>query len=185
VNRLDVIAGFGFSGYRSFWSPKSQLVGPMDKVHLVAGPNNSGKSNILRFAHAMFSDGDRLGTLESWRTAGSLDQPLNGAFVDKPKIALGIRPNLETASELLSFSDQATDQHAEALVYLLRRPTFRRHDSELAWVDLEIGHNGGLAVEEPSLVEEVQKEYSIRGDDGYAVRMELSALVALSPMSAR
>ena len=187
MNRLDVIAGFGFTGYRSFWSPKSQLVGPMDKVHLVAGPNNSGKSNILRFAHAMFSasDGDRLGILESWMTGGSLNQPLNGAFVDKPKIALGIRPNLETASELLSFSPQATEQHAKALVYLLRQPTFRRHDSELAWVDFAIGQNGGLTVEEPSLVEEVQKEYSIRGDDGYAVRMGLSDLFALSRTSSK
>ena len=75
MNRLDVIAGFGFTGYRSFWSPNSQLIGPMDKVHLVAGPNNSGKSNILRFAHALFSDDDRLGTLESWMTAGSLTDP--------------------------------------------------------------------------------------------------------------
>lgn len=185
MNRLDVIAGFGFTGYRSFWSPNSQLIGPIDKVHLVAGPNNSGKSNILRFAHAMFSDDDRLGTLKSWMTAGSLDQPLNGAFVDKPKLALGVRPDMESASELLSFSDQANEQHAEALVHLLRQPTFRRQDSELAWFDFEIGHNGGLVVENPSLVEEVQKEYSNRDRDGYAVRMELSSLSALSPMSSR
>ena len=92
---------------------------------------------------------------------------------------------MESASELLSFSDQASEQHAEALVHLLRQPTFRRQDSELAWFDFEIGHNGGLVVENPSLVEEVQKEYSNRDRDGYAVRMELSSLSALSPMSSR
>jgi hypothetical protein len=36
-------------GYRSFGSP--QRIGPLTKVNLFAGTNNSGKSNILKFAH--------------------------------------------------------------------------------------------------------------------------------------
>jgi hypothetical protein len=42
-----LLHGFGLTGYRSFSSPELQRIGPMSKVHLVAGPNNSGKSNIL------------------------------------------------------------------------------------------------------------------------------------------
>jgi hypothetical protein len=41
--------GFGVAGYRSLRAP-IQLMGPLGKVNLIAGQNNAGKSNILRFA---------------------------------------------------------------------------------------------------------------------------------------
>ncbi len=44
-----MIDGFGVVGYRSFWDGL-QFVGPMSKVNLLVGQNNSGKSNVLRFA---------------------------------------------------------------------------------------------------------------------------------------
>lgn len=40
--------GFGVSGYRSFYS--LQKLGPLKKINLIVGRNNSGKSNLLRFA---------------------------------------------------------------------------------------------------------------------------------------
>src|ERR1700754_5089822 len=41
--------GFSIGGYRSFPADdKPQRIGPLGKVHLLAGPNNSGKSNALR-----------------------------------------------------------------------------------------------------------------------------------------
>lgn len=45
-----MLQGFAFTGYRSFGTEALQVVGPMSKVHLLAGPNNSGKSNVLRVA---------------------------------------------------------------------------------------------------------------------------------------
>ena len=42
-----LLTGFGFSGFRSFGSDDLQRIGPMSKVHLLAGPNNSGKSNVV------------------------------------------------------------------------------------------------------------------------------------------
>lgn len=41
--------GFGFTGYRSFHG-ELQLFAPLGKVNLLAGQNNAGKSNVLRFA---------------------------------------------------------------------------------------------------------------------------------------
>jgi hypothetical protein len=46
-----LLQGIAFSGFRSFGSEALQRVGPMTKVHLLAGPNNSGKSNVLALAH--------------------------------------------------------------------------------------------------------------------------------------
>lgn len=55
-----LLHGFGFTNYRSF-SGEIQRIGPMSKVHLVAGPNNSGKSNILRAAELLCGGVGRTG----------------------------------------------------------------------------------------------------------------------------
>ena len=48
---LQEFAGFGVRGFRSYGDPSViHRVGPMEKVHLVAGRNNVGKSNLLQFA---------------------------------------------------------------------------------------------------------------------------------------
>jgi hypothetical protein len=43
-----LIDGIALSGYRSFGS-YLQKIGPLRKINLIIGQNNSGKSNILRF----------------------------------------------------------------------------------------------------------------------------------------
>jgi hypothetical protein len=42
-----LIDAFGISGYRSFFNP--QYFQPLRRVTLLAGQNNAGKSNVLRF----------------------------------------------------------------------------------------------------------------------------------------
>jgi hypothetical protein len=49
-----LIQGFGISGYRSFGSV-IQRVGPVNKINLLIGQNNSGKSNILRFLKEQYN----------------------------------------------------------------------------------------------------------------------------------
>ncbi|MWJ88743.1 hypothetical protein DOT96_08095 [Clavibacter michiganensis subsp. michiganensis] len=51
-----MLKGFGFSGYRSFWGKEVQRIGAMDKVNLIVGQNNSGKSNALRVASSLLSN---------------------------------------------------------------------------------------------------------------------------------
>ena len=43
-----MIDEFGIAGYRSF-GPEMMYIGPFGKLNLFVGPNNAGKSNILRF----------------------------------------------------------------------------------------------------------------------------------------
>jgi len=50
-----LIRGFGLSGFRSV-ANDLQLVGPLSAVNVIAGRNNSGKSNVLRFAEVMLSN---------------------------------------------------------------------------------------------------------------------------------
>lgn len=49
-------AGFGVKGFRSFGHAENiELLGPMQKIHLVVGRNNVGKSNVLEFLHKTLS----------------------------------------------------------------------------------------------------------------------------------
>src|SRR5262245_47383981 len=47
------INGFGISRFRSF-GDKEQFFGPLEKINIVIGENNSGKSNILRFIKRVY-----------------------------------------------------------------------------------------------------------------------------------
>ena len=45
---MTILAGFAFQGYRSFSSSNFAELAPLGKINLIAGQNNTGKSNILR-----------------------------------------------------------------------------------------------------------------------------------------
>ncbi len=49
---VDDLSGFGFTGFRSFYGEPQRLY-PLTKVNLIAGQNNSGKSNVLRVVQQM------------------------------------------------------------------------------------------------------------------------------------
>jgi energy-coupling factor transporter ATP-binding protein EcfA2 len=88
-----LLSGFGFRGYRSFYGPDVQYLSPLEKVTLIAGQNNSGKSNILRVAmslQSMFT-----------KPADGYDVP-RALSVERPVIAIrlgSIDPVLESFYE--------------------------------------------------------------------------------------
>lgn len=47
-----MLRGFGVTGYRSF-GPDAQLLFPLEKVNLIVGRNNVGKSNVLRLVQLL------------------------------------------------------------------------------------------------------------------------------------
>lgn len=60
---MTLINGFRFNGYRSFPSSKPAVLLPLGKVNLIAGQNNTGKSNILRVIEDTYSRESRPQTL--------------------------------------------------------------------------------------------------------------------------
>lgn len=90
--------GLGLSGYRSLDFGAVVRIGPMSKVHLLAGPNNSGKSNILRFVEV---------ALRSLRTneelvIGSNDPPLlkSGREFENPRLMICMDTPAESVTGL-------------------------------------------------------------------------------------
>ena len=67
-----ILEGFGLAGYRSFGS-KPALFAPLARVNVIAGKNNSGKSNLLTFLSL------RLSTVIS-----RLAQRIHVSFADNP-----------------------------------------------------------------------------------------------------
>lgn len=52
---MNDLLGFKFQGYRSFATEKPAVLYPLNKINLIAGQNNAGKSNILRIIATTFS----------------------------------------------------------------------------------------------------------------------------------
>lgn len=49
-----LLKGFGFSGYRSFGNELTKIA-PLQKINLIIGKNNIGKSNIINFLNKQYS----------------------------------------------------------------------------------------------------------------------------------
>lgn len=86
-----MIDGIAIGGYRSFGNT-TQLIGPLTKVNLFIGPNNCGKSNILRFVaehldHTYFLQS--LGNAAGFKA--ELDDPLFPC--EHRTIGIGLRAN--------------------------------------------------------------------------------------------
>ena len=81
--------GFALAGYRSF-GPELQRIAPFRKINLFVGPNNTGKSNILRFVH------QHLGQLLSSGASNHLDPIEDGPRVSQPiRFVVGIADRLD------------------------------------------------------------------------------------------
>ena len=69
------IDGFGIAGYRSFGNDV-QRIGPFKKINVLIGPNNSGKSNILRFLDERYRDACKKAcTHDERQILDNLDRP--------------------------------------------------------------------------------------------------------------
>jgi energy-coupling factor transporter ATP-binding protein EcfA2 len=176
-DNLMMIPGFGFTGYRSFWSDEPQLIGPMAKIHLVAGPNNSGKSNILRFALGLLSE-NLSATHAQWVDANSLDRPQGGTFDGPPIISIALRADHETAERLLEQLG-ASEHHVEALRHLLTLPSFQRSTPGIAWIDFAVDGDGRFSVLRHQF-ERVFQEYSTTDENNHTIRIRLEELFSIS-----
>jgi hypothetical protein len=129
-----LLDGIAVAGYRSFPASELQRIGPMSKVHLLAGPNNSGKSNVLRVVQL---------ALPVLRSDGSLaladeDSPLGAVSDEDKQLRVGL---------LRSFDDQELDEVLEgklppgALKTVLTGPTFDDPSGGL-WFEFELSAAG-------------------------------------------
>lgn len=154
--------GIGLAGYRSF-GPDLQLIGPLSKINLLIGPNNSGKSNVLRFLVKHYRDffeqrrslvedldahKNHPGTALHVATAIRIDDALRRSSLENPKAQRALEA-LMNASPLTRGTDCAWFVHSnhEDLVAPTVNELAQQFDSaqwEFLWIKLCKGSGGDL-----------------------------------------
>jgi len=122
---VTLLHGFGVTGYRSIRG-ELQLLGPLAKVNLVAGQNNSGKSNLLRFAHQYLG-------ARGAKSPADLDRPRQGDAAEF-EVAIAFRltdEHFEQAAAGGRVSRHIVSPHLENL---LSDPLLRRTHDDLVWL---------------------------------------------------
>lgn len=103
---MTLFEGFVFHGYRSFPSDRRAVLFPLRRMNLIAGQNNTGKSNILRVIADTYSD--TAASPSAW------DRPLGDA---EHSFA---RMDLHRINDIITWSGQAGRQRADVQMELIR-----------------------------------------------------------------
>ena len=144
--RENPFVGFGCGGYRSFCGSELARIGPFDRVQVVAGQNNCGKSALIDYFIKV------LGAINARGELRKEDNPFVQA--DAP---LGFRDSNERFQATISLcvSVDALDEkmmldarssrqrfHAESLSRLFRGFPYAANEGKAAWIDFTFGREG-------------------------------------------
>ena len=127
------LAGLRIEGFRSFPAGTPQTISPLTKVHLLAGPNNSGKSNILRIARRALpalSRTEQLTLEPSDRPYGQPDASL--------RLGIAVRRSRDSLRERLRLTDQV-----DTLLQFLGDAGYRESETGLTWFEFEFETDTG------------------------------------------
>ena len=134
------IDGIGISGYRSFGS-ELQKIGPLGKINLLVGQNNSGKSNVLLFLKNHY--GFVSESIRGGRQTSTFESDLDGHRgepVSPVKVAFALRkgsPNYEKVFEQLE-----TPSRLPSLLERLLKSKTLSAGTDTAWFTCEAGSLG-------------------------------------------
>ena len=134
-----VLRGFGCAGYRSLSSKQIQRIGPLNKIHLLAGPNNAGKSNVLRatqlFLPSLYPKATSLYVAELDRSPSTEE-----SFRQVVRIAIAHKIAAADIEQLAARSDPTSAESltAEMLWKLVEHSALKPDADGLSWFELEI-----------------------------------------------
>ena len=161
-----MIDGFGIANYRSFGS-EIQLIGPLGKVNLFIGQNNSGKSNIISFLKHRFN---QLADPAAKRTANNAIKlaGLDLFLGESPNtIKFGMAINLK-GQKYLSYAAKLRANGREYLVPLLNRFLIGKakpQDKNTAWVIFDYEEKQSQLEVSDIFIEKQIKESLLTGDE--------------------
>jgi energy-coupling factor transporter ATP-binding protein EcfA2 len=134
---MSEFIGFGIGGYRSF-GPDMQCIGPLSKINLFAGPNNSGKSNILSFLHTHLNNAyDALAKKGAFSLTG-LDAPAATPTALQVGFALDARTGgLEQLAAKIAKANGSQPYRLRQLLEKLVRQLCPILENECGWIPVE------------------------------------------------
>lgn len=153
---MSEISGFEIQGFRSFYS-EPQKIFPLGKMTIVAGPNNSGKSNIFRFAEKFISPLSGGGT--SLSGLDPLDIPILPEGVIAPKfgfgVAMSVEDPLDHADAVFQYRTRLGPGAArEVFERIIKHPAVYSQEDKAIWFRFErTDPNGAPAISLDALQE--------------------------------
>lgn len=126
------IDGIGISNYRSF-GDVHQYVGPFNKLNLIIGQNNSGKSNLLLFLTKHYNN--LLNAVQSHNRVWSLDEldkPINSPSA-KLEVSFGMRINGEKHLAILGQHKDKLNKNIEVFIERILRSKTLSQGRDIAW----------------------------------------------------
>jgi energy-coupling factor transporter ATP-binding protein EcfA2 len=124
IRVTPLLLGFAFTGYRSFYGPL-QIVGPLGKMNFLAGQNNAGKSNVLRYASKVLC-------ASSPQRLSDLDLPRGHQDGVPHEYAIAASEEAVVTPEVLN-ALKSNSHLKQALTVVLQTPAFRLTNDELLW----------------------------------------------------
>lgn len=135
--------GFGCAGYRSFCGTEPARIGPFDRVQVISGQNNSGKSALIDYFIKVVQ-------VISWRgdirrednPLTRVDIPLNLNAQNEPLPAtISFCVNIHSLEEKLMANVKSPGQQevAESLLKLFNDAPYISDNGKAAWLDFSLG----------------------------------------------
>lgn len=135
--------GFGCAGYRSFCGTEPARIGPFDRVQVISGQNNCGKSALIDYFIKVVQ-------VISWRgdirrednPLTRVDIPLNLNAQNEPLPAtISFCVNIHSLEEKLMANVKSPGQQevAESLLKLFNDAPYISDNGKAAWLDFSLG----------------------------------------------
>lgn len=139
--------GFGCGGYRSFCGAEPARIGPFEKVQVISGQNNCGKSALVDYFNKV------VGAINECGNIRREDNPLMKADVplgsndqnERPPTIISFCVSINALEEVLRSNARSSrqQQYSEALLKLFSDAPYVTDDGKAAWLDFsfEWGQN--------------------------------------------
>lgn len=135
--------GFGCAGFRSFTGAEPARIGPFDKVQVVSGQNNCGKSALIdyfiRVIEAISERGD-IRREDNPLTRADVPLRLN-AQNELPPATISFCVNIDALEETLMPNARSSGQqeYAKSLLKLFNDVPYISENETAAWLDFSLG----------------------------------------------
>jgi hypothetical protein len=152
------IDGIGISNYRSFGNTH-QYIGPFDKINLLIGQNNAGKSNILLYLSKYYEQ-----AVKSVQTGRfnfkfeTLDKHLGDHAKDDPAFSIGIKIGGEKYLAIFENYKNNLNQDCMALIEKIFQSESLSSNGKIAWFKYEHNKNTNSFSISPALAQKLIDE---------------------------
>ncbi|MDX3458050.1 AAA family ATPase [Streptomyces sp. ME02-8801-2C] len=144
---MSEISGFEIQGFRSFYT-EPQRVFPLGKMTVIAGPNNSGKSNIFRFAEKFISP--LAGGGRAISDLDALDVPILPDGVKVPPFGFGISLSVDSPFDhvdaIFQYRSRIDSRSGRTLEELAKHPMLYSEEDKAFWFRFERNSDGNATL---------------------------------------